>query len=149
MPTFGGLIADGRGVGGLPLGGVQGRRHGGVTVLEVPLRAAVVAGVQRAGQPMVVPGLSAVALAVHGALGSLQVALALRRLPLGRPGPPGVLGRGHSLWLGGAQQAGHGQHPLNGFLCAGRGRTFSTGGSRTSSRRRSNGKFRGVLVLTV
>lgn len=119
----------------MSLGRVQGRGHGGVTVLEVHLRAAPA---ERAGQPLIVPGLPAVALAVHGALAPLQVALVLRRLPLlQRAGPPGLLGRGRPLWLGGAQQAGHGQHPLNGLLCTGRGRTVSAvgGGSGTPSQR--------------
>lgn len=107
--TFCGLIADGRGVGGVSLGGVQGRRHVGVTVLVMVLWA---------GQALIVPGLSAVALAVHGAGDSLLVG---RRAPLARRagGPPRFLGRGRLLRLGGAQQAGHGQHPLNGFFRAG------------------------------
>lgn len=90
VQTFGGLVADRRGVGGVSLGRVQGRGHGGVTVLEVHLRAAPA---ERAGKPLIVPGLPAVALAVHGALAPLQVALVLRRLPLlQRAGPPGLLG---------------------------------------------------------
>lgn len=122
----------------MPLGGVQGWRHRGLTVLEIHLRAAAMAPVKRTGQPLIVPGLPAVALTVHGILVPLQVALVLHRLPLlqqrtlAGAGPPGVLGRGHPLWLGGAQQAGHGQHPLNGLLCAGRGRTFSAGSSRNT-----------------
>lgn len=68
--AFGGLIADGRGVGGVPLGGVQRGGHGGVTVL--------VLGVGGAWRALIVPGLAAaVALAVHGALLGLQAALLL------------------------------------------------------------------------
>lgn len=138
VQTFGGLVADRRGVGGVPLGRVQGRGHGGVTVLEVHLRAAPAEG---AGQPLIVPGLPAVALAVHGALAPLQVALVLRRLPLlQRAGPPGLLGRGRPLWLGGAQQAGHGQHPLNGLLRAGRGRTVSAGGRQDTVTKTATGR---------
>ena len=133
LQTFRGLIADRWGVGGVPLGGVQRRRHWGVTVLVVRLWAAAVAPVKGAGQPLIVPGLAAVALAVHRALVPLQAVLVLRRLPLlqrralAGAGPPGFLGRGYLLRLGGAQQTSHGQHPLNGLFCAGWGRTFSAG----------------------
>lgn len=136
--TFCGLIADRWGVGGVPLGGVQRWRHRGVTVLVVHLWAVSVASVERAGQPLIVPGLAAVALAVNRALVPLQVVLVLRRLPLlqrralAGTGPPGLLGRGYLLRVGGAQQAGHRQHPLNGLFCAGWGRTFSAGSTQDS-----------------
>lgn len=103
----------------MPLGGVQRRRHGGITVLVVRLRAVGVASAERAGQPLIVPGLAAVSLAVHRAVVPLQVVLVLHGLPLARAGPPGLLGRGYLLWLGGAQQTSHRQHPLNGLFCAG------------------------------
>lgn len=131
--TFCGLIADRWGVGGVPLGWVQRRRHWGVTVLVVRLWAAAVASAERAGQPLIVPGLAAVTLAVHRALLALQAVLVLRCLPLlqrralAGAGPPRLLGRGYLLRLGGAQQTGHRQHPLNGLFCAGWGRTFSAG----------------------
>lgn len=54
----------------MSLGGVQQRRHGRVAVLVV-----------RPGtgqRPLIVPGLAAVALAVHGALVTLQEALVWR-----------------------------------------------------------------------
>lgn len=106
----------------MPLGGVQRRRHGGVTVLVVRLRAVAVAAVaQGTGQrPLIVPGLAAVALAVHGALVALQEALVWWwcRLPGLAAGPPGLPRRGRLLRLGRAQQAGHGQHPLNGLFRA-------------------------------
>lgn len=112
--AFCGLIADGWGVRGVPLGRVQRWRQRGVTVLVVRLWA---------GQPLIVPGLAAaVALTVHRALLHLQSTLVLRQL-LGRAlagaGPPGLLGRGYLLRLGGAQQTSHRQHPLNGLFCAG------------------------------
>ena len=126
LETFRGLIADWLGVGGVSLGRVQRRRHGGVTVLEVRLWTGGVASTEGAGEPLIVPGLAAaVALAVHRALVPLQEALVLPRLPLlhpralARAGPPGLLGRGPLLRLGGAQQASHGQHPLKGLFCAG------------------------------
>lgn len=104
----------------MSLGGVQRRRHGGVTVLVVRLGAGAVA--QRTGQrPLIVPGLAAVALAVHGALVALQEALMRRRqrpLPGLAAGPPGLPRRRRFLRLGRAQQAGHGQHPLNGVFRA-------------------------------
>lgn len=109
----------------MPLGWVQRWRHRGVTVLVVRLWAAGVAPAEGAGQPLIVPGLAAVTLAVHRALLPLQAVLVLGRLPLlqrralAGAGPPGLLGRGYLLRLGGAQQAGHGQHPLNGLFCAG------------------------------
>lgn len=64
--AFGGLVADWWRVGGVSLGGVQRWRHGGVTVLVVCLWA---------GEPLIVPGLTTVALAVHGALVPLQAVL--------------------------------------------------------------------------
>lgn len=112
----------------MPLGGVQRGRHGAVTVLVVCLWAGSVALVQRAGGPqaesLIVPGLAAaVSLAVHGALVPRQPSLVLlpllRRRGLVVSGPPQLLGGGSLLWLGGAKQASHRQHPLNGLFCAG------------------------------
>lgn len=120
--TFCGLIADWWRVWGVPLGGVQRWRHWGVTVLVVHLWA---------GEPLIVPGFAAaVSLAVYRALVPLQSALVLRLFQ--RAGPPGLLERVCRLWLGGAQQTSHRQHPLNGLCCAGWGRTFSVGGRRDS-----------------
>lgn len=105
---------------------VQSRRHGGVTVLVVRLWAGGVASTEGAGGALIVPGLAAaVALTVHRTLGSLQEALVRCSLPLlcsqalAGAGPPHVLRRGYLLWLGGTQQAGHGEHALNGLFCAG------------------------------
>lgn len=123
--AFRGLIADRWRVRRVPLGGVQWWRHRGITVLVVCLWAAGVALAERAGEPLIVPGLAAVALAVHRAVVSLQTVLVLRRLPLlqrraaAGAGPPVLLGRGYLLRLGGAQQTSHRQHPLNGLFCAG------------------------------
>lgn len=80
----------------MPLGGVQRWRHGGVTVLVVRLWAAAVAAAKGAGEPLIVPGFAAVALAVHRALVPLQSVLGrlplLQRRALAGTGPPGLLG---------------------------------------------------------
>lgn len=117
--TFSGLVADGRGVGGVPLGWVQGGGHGGFTVLVVCPWVGVAQGdVGPQGEPLIVPGLAAaVALAVHGALVPLDPTLVLV-LPVAWAGPPRLPGVGAFVCLGGAEQAGHGQHPLNGLFCA-------------------------------
>ena len=114
----------------MPFGGVQGGRHGGVTVLVVcPWAGRVAQGTGGSqGEPLIVPGLAAaVALAVHGALVPrdpplvLQLVLAPRLWGAlaGAAGPPRLLGVGALFWLGGAQQAGHREHALNGLFCAG------------------------------
>lgn len=129
MPlTFCSLIADGRGIGSVSLGGMQGRRHGALSVLEFPPRAVLLA--QGAGwKLMVIPGLAAtVALAVHETL--TLTARRCLQAPVswgeaGWTGPPRLLGvaiLARPLW---AEQPSHGQHALNGFFCAWWGRTFS------------------------
>lgn len=133
LQTFCGLIADGWGVGGIPLGGVQRWRHCRITVLEVCLWAGGLGSAEGAREPLIVPGLTAaVALAVHRALVQQVVLVShlvplLHRWALARVGPPWLLRWGYLLWLRGAQQTSHRQHPLNGLFCGGWGRTFSAG----------------------
>lgn len=112
--TFCSLITDGWGVGSVSLRGMQRRRHGALAVLEIPPWTVLLA--QGAGRELVmVPGLAAtVALTVHEAL----ALLARWRLPVGRTGPPWLLGVAVLFRPPRVEQPGHRQHALNGFFCA-------------------------------